>query len=165
MKKKIIIIGSILIVIVFIVILSIVLLNNKTEPPKENDEENYRLAIMVGDSMSPTLKNKQRLKVYDVGKIKRGDIVLIKYGKEKLIKRVVGLPHETIVYKDNTLYINDEQIKEEYLDSNSITYDFKETIDNCYYVLGDNRINSLDSRSFGCVTRENIIGLIKTPNK
>ncbi len=111
-----------------------------------------------GTSMYPTLDNGNFmiLKKYDKD-IDRFDIVVIKRGKERLIKRVIGLPKEDIEYKENELYINDEQMENEFGDG--YTNDF---VDYCakdeYFVLGDNREDSTDSRVFGCVKREDILG-------
>ncbi len=111
-----------------------------------------------GLSMYPTLDDGyfMILKKFDHS-IERGDIVVIKKGKEKLIKRVIGLPKEDVEYRDNELYINGEQIDHKYGDGQ--TYDFKDyCAENEYYVLGDNREDSTDSRRFGCVKKEDIIG-------
>jgi len=123
--------------------------------------------IVVGDSMNPTLKNKQLLLLnkldYKFNDIERYDIVVIKTPKEELIKRVIGLPGEHIEYKDNSLYINNKKTKSEY---NFKTDDFKlEDICDCtkipenkYLVLGDNRGNSLDSRLLGLIDEKDIKG-------
>ena len=112
-----------------------------------------------GTSMYPTLDNGyfMLLKKYDKNSIERFDIVVVKRGDSKLIKRVIGLPKEDIEYKDNELYINDEAVEDEY--GSGYTNDF---VDYCakdeYYVLGDNREDSTDSRIFGCVKKANILG-------
>lgn len=73
-----------------------------------------------------------------------------------LVKRVIGLPNETIEYKDNKLYVNGEYIKEDFL-SNAYTYDFKVTLgEDEYYCLGDNRENSNDSRHYGAFSKDEI---------
>lgn len=119
-----------------------------------------------GDSMYPTLRNKEILilKKYDKT-IDRFDIVVFKNGKDDLIKRVIGLPGETLKYRDNKLYINDKQIKDVLLLTK--TYDFSlsdldlEVIpDDYYFVLGDNRINSLDSRNIGLISIKDIKGTV-----
>lgn len=111
-----------------------------------------------GTSMYPTLDNGNFmiLKKYDK-EIERFDIVVVRRDEEKLIKRVIGLPKEDVEYRDNELYINDEKIEESYGDG-----DTKDFVDYCakdeYYVLGDNREDSTDSRVFGCVKKEDILG-------
>lgn len=112
-----------------------------------------------GKSMYPTLNDGyfMILKKYAKDDIDRFDIVVIKEGKEKLIKRVIGLPTENISIRDDHLFVEDEEIIDNYGSGH-----VKDFTDYCgkdeYYVLGDNREDSTDSRIFGCVKKENIIG-------
>lgn len=111
-----------------------------------------------GSSMSTTLENGNFmiLKKYDK-KIDRFDIVVIKRGKENLIKRVIGLPKEDIKYEENELFINDELVENDF--GTGYTNDFKDyCTEDEYFVLGDNREDSTDSRVFGCVKKEDISG-------
>lgn len=121
--------------------------------------------IVDGDSMYPNLVNNQvlLLKKYDKS-IKRFDVVVINYNKERLVKRVIGLPGETIEYKDSKLYVNGKMIEEDMIDVK--TADFRldyigyETIPEGYYfVVGDNRGNSKDSRIIGLVSKNDIVGV------
>lgn len=120
-----------------------------------------------GTSMDPTLENGDIMILnkigYHFGQIKRFDIVVIKYKDELLIKRVIGLPGEKIKYENNTLYVNDKKLDEEF--DKAYTYDFsiKEigstTVPaDSYFVLGDNREVSKDSRSIGFIDKEDIVG-------
>ena len=94
---------------------------------------------------------------YKTSNIKRFDIVVVDNGKDYLIKRVIGLPNEEIEYKDNKLYINGKLVKDKY--GNGNTKDFKVTVNNnSYYVLGDNREDSLDSRYYGSFNKKKILG-------
>lgn len=122
-----------------------------------------------GTSMDPTLKNGEIMILnkikYNKNDIKRFDIVVVKMDKELLIKRVIGLPNEEIKYVDNKLYINGEYIKEPFLNDDVYTTNFslddfklKKIPENCYFVMGDNREVSLDSRIFGCFTKDKILG-------
>ena len=114
-----------------------------------------------GVSMVPTLHDSDIMLLDEVSyrftDIKRFDIVVVKREGEYLIKRVIGLPGEEVEYRDNKLYINGKKIKEKY--TREETFDFTASVgDNQYYVLGDNRLNSTDSRIFGAVMRDEIVG-------
>lgn len=120
-----------------------------------------------GTSMNPTLENGDIMILnkigYHITKIKRFDIVVIKYKDELLIKRVIGLPGEKIKYENNTLYVNDKALDEEFDRTYTYNFSLKEigsiTVpDNSYFVLGDNREVSKDSRSIGFIDREDIVG-------
>lgn len=117
-----------------------------------------------GNSMLPNLKNneiaviKKTLNTY-----KRFDIVVIKIDGKTYVKRIVGLPAETIEYINNGLYINGEKITENF--DHSTTKDFTTFSDNTipknyYFVIGDNRSNSMDSRIFGLINIEDIVGRV-----
>lgn len=80
-----------------------------------------------------------------------------------LIKRVIGLPNDKIVIKDNRVYRNDSLLNEEYIKDGLTNGDLELIVpEDCYFVLGDNRLNSLDSRSplIGVVKKEDIIGRV-----
>jgi signal peptidase I len=121
-----------------------------------------------GRSMENTLYDKDIMILnilgYHTGGIKRFDIVVIKYGDEYLIKRVVGLPGEVVEYSDNKLYSNDKLVKDVI---KSGTSDFStESIveggvipENKYFVLGDNRGNSSDSRVIGFIDKKLMLRL------
>ena len=123
--------------------------------------------IVSGDSMVPTLKNKQLLLLnkinYRLNDIARFDIVVIKIDNKEIIKRVIGLPGENVVYKNNVLYIDGHEVENDY---NFDTEDFSlKTICNCeripedkYLVLGDNRSVSADSRIIGLIDKKDIAG-------
>ena len=116
-----------------------------------------------GDSMDPTLKDGDLMILnklsYKVGDIKRFDIVVIDNGNSNIIKRVIGLPGEVVKFEDNKLYINDSEIEESFLPEGKITNDFEYKVsDNCYFVMGDNRQISQDSRAFGCFDISKIMG-------
>ena len=122
--------------------------------------------VMVhGDSMYPTLKNKDIMILNKISmktsKIKRFDIVVIDAMDEKIIKRVIGLPGETVEYKDGKLYINDKVMKDEY--AKSTTNDFEKVTlgKDEYFVLGDNRTVSIDSRRLGPIPKSDILGKAK----
>lgn len=120
-----------------------------------------------GDSMKDTLHNNDILILNKLDKTyKRFDIVVVNYNNTKLVKRIIGMPGENISYKDNELYINDKKYEDI---ETSRTYDFSleelyaldRIPDNYYFVMGDNRGNSLDSRDYrvGLIKKEDIVGV------
>ena len=125
--------------------------------------------VMVsGSSMRPNLTDKEVLLERKIGynekSIKRFDIVVIKEGKEEIIKRIIGLPGEHVSYKNNKLYINDELVKENFKFYNTVDFNL-EQICSCskipegkYLVLGDNRPVSKDSRIIGLIDKNDILG-------
>ena len=121
---------------------------------------------VYGQSMEPNLHSNQRVVVekisYNFHEPRRGDIVVLKapkVGSGLLIKRVIGLPGEKIEIKGGKVYINERPLEEPYL-SNQTQRDMKPVVvpPNHVFVLGDNRNFSNDSRSFGPVPLENIVG-------
>lgn len=123
-------------------------------------------AIVDGDSMDTTLEDGQLViinkLVYRLNDIKRFDIVVVKNNEDhdKIIKRIIGLPNEKITYKENKLYINDEEVETDF--ECTYTDDFEMTTkDGEYLVLGDNRIVSKDSRMLGNFKKKDILGRVK----
>lgn len=135
--------------------------------------------VVDGESMMPTLQSGDRMVVnkvsYKVANIDHNDIIVFHSPEEKdYIKRVIGLPGDTIEYKNDVLYRNDKQIEEPYLakfkaelqDGGTLTEDFKlidytkkDIIPKGYvFVMGDNRRNSKDSRHIGLVPENKILG-------
>lgn len=123
-----------------------------------------------GESMYPTLKNKEIMLLnkinYRVNDIERFDIVVINTEDEKLIKRVIGLPGETLKYENGELYINGKKIEEKFLKEKTTDFNIedqglKKIPANQYFVMGDNRNNSKDSRIIGPVNKSQIAGRAK----
>lgn len=127
---------------------------------------------VVGNSMHSTLENGEVLILnkfkYRFMDIERGDIISLQYADTKyLIKRVIGLPGDSVSIRDNTLYINGELYVESYLDEGLVYDDFElsslgydKIPEDMYLVLGDNREDSLDSREIGLIRRDDIIGKV-----
>jgi signal peptidase I len=129
--------------------------------------------IVSGESMYPTFHNGDYLIVdelsYRFHEPRRGDVIVFRYPndpKRFFIKRVIGLPGETIVFKDRAVYLktadqpNETLLDEPYLKQITIPGENKEvTIEpEHYFVMGDNRGASSDSRSWGQLPKENITG-------
>ena len=119
--------------------------------------------IMVsGPSMNPTLEDSDVMILNKRASIDRFDIVVVDTGTESIIKRVIALPGEKIKCANNKVYVNYHLQEEDYsqgntcaTESSEFEYELK---DNEYFVMGDNRGNSADSRMIGPVTRDQIMG-------
>lgn len=152
-----------------------------------------------GHSMDPTLADGERLIVLDHTKINRFDIVVAKETEDgqtkEIVKRVIGMPGDTITYNDDTLYINGKEVDEKYLDEYKQAFDddqlqdiyaynslFQELAEKAdafttdsdgnteftvkvpkgeYYLMGDDRIVSKDSREVGTFPKSSIVGEAK----
>jgi len=122
-------------------------------------------------SMDPTLKVHDRVLVnklsYHLHSVHRGDIVVFKAPPEErtakikdLVKRVIGLPGDTLEARDGQVYVNDRLLKEPYLPNGTRTEELPRTVIPAghYFMMGDNRGASSDSRVFGPIKRSTIIG-------
>jgi len=125
-----------------------------------------------GASMEPNFYEREYLLVNKLNTIldqpKRGDVVVFKFPgelEEKYIKRIIGLPGETVEVKNEEVYINGKKLIEGYLPKDLATSQLsaqnKWTLQNGeFFVLGDNRLNSNDSRVWGSLPKEYLIGKI-----
>ncbi len=124
--------------------------------PSESMEE----TLLVDDRV---LVNKLSYRLHDIN---RGDVVVFRRPEagagefRDLIKRVIGLPGETIEARDNTIYINGQVLIEPYLTAGEVIADFDPVVipEGELFVMGDNRDNSGDSRVFGTIDTERVIG-------
>ena len=128
----------------------------------------YQPVKVEGGSMEPGLEDQERIFInklaYKLEDIQRGDIVVFRYPRDtrkSFIKRVIGLPGDRVRVFDGRVYLNgrltsEPYVPEEYLDSRS--YPEVKVPSDCYFVLGDHRSMSNDSRDFGPVQRSYIYG-------
>ncbi len=130
----------------------------------------FQTVHMVGPSMEPTLMNGDTLLLVKTGSVKRFDIVAIKKMDTDQyfeIKRVIGLPGETVRISNGSIYINGEKLETDlYNDrirSGGVAQSDLELGDNEYFVLGDNVNNSEDSRfgNIGNIGKSEIVGKVR----
>jgi len=103
---------------------------------------NFRVILITGNSMSPTLENgsfaivdKNLFKLFE---IKKNDILVFQKDKEEVVKKIVGFPNETITIENKEIKLNESQV----------------------FLLGENLSESIDSRSYGPLNSKSIIGKV-----
>jgi signal peptidase I len=132
----------------------------------------FQAFYIPSESMVPTLKVHDRVLVnklsYKLHPVHRGDIIVFKApphadpGIDDLVKRVIGLPGDSVSGRGGHVYINNKLLAENYLPAGTFTSDFEARVipKDSYWVMGDNRGNSKDSRSFGFITKKQIVGRV-----
>ena len=128
----------------------------------------FELVRLDGDSMLPTLTTDERLFVEKISKLSEdglniGDIIIVHYPGEEnksYVKRIVGLPGDKLKVENGKLWRNGVLIQENYTLDSRMNYDFEEYIvpEDSYFVMGDNRNDSMDSRVVGSISRSEIVG-------
>lgn len=130
-----------------------------------------------GNSMNNTLSQGDMVTMERITALNRFDIIVFQQPDGIFIKRIIGLPGESVSYQDDQLYINGQPMTEPFLSSNkkgdthAIPYTTSFTLEQLinaqvlgedeYFVLGDNRRVSKDSRSFGAVKEEDVMGKVR----
>lgn len=128
---------------------------------------------VTGDSMEPTLHDKEQILVEKMSmnfdELQRGDIIVFnspENPKILIVKRIIGVPGDRITIQNEAVYLNGQQLEESYI-GNGIKTEAKNALEDgvetsvpyqSYIVLGDNRTNSTDSRDFGPIKKEEIVG-------
>ena len=115
-----------------------------------------------GNSMRKTLEDGDILLLYKMAKFERNDIIVLdeKEDNEIIIKRIIALPGETIKIQNGKIYINDKEYNDEFAYGDTSDYEQVTLGEDEYFILGDNRLISKDSRYFGTITEDEIIGKI-----
>lgn len=133
----------------------------------------FYIAIIPSPSMSPTLKvGDMIVGIRECKNINRFDVIcfdgtnLIDYVKKgkyiNMTKRVIGIPGDIIKLQDGELYVNGEKVEEKYVTKRGDSYMTEIKVpENKFFVMGDNRCNSYDSRYFGFIEKERIEGIHK----
>jgi signal peptidase I len=136
--------------------------------------------IVEGESMMPTLEDGNKLVVnkigYQIGDLHRFDVIVFHANQEEdYVKRIIGLPGDEIEYRRDRLYVNGTKIEEPFLDiyrkeafGGRLTGDFtlievtgkKKVPEGKLFVLGDNRLGSWDSRHFGFISVDQVVGKV-----
>lgn len=124
--------------------------------------QNFRIE---GASMLPTLHEGQYLiinkLIYMLEEPERGDIVVLHYPNDRsrdFIKRIIGLPGDTVEIHDQQVFVNGERLDEPYISAPPSNNNTWEVPPDHFFVAGDNRPNSSDSRSWSYLPREDLIG-------
>ena len=130
----------------------------------------YQPVKVEGTSMMPTLTDKERIFInkftyrFGLGDIQRGDTVVFWYpldSSKSYIKRVIGLPGDRVRIDDGDVYVNSRKLMEDYVPAeyrDHVSREEETVPQGKYFVLGDHRGSSSDSRTWGYVPRENIYG-------
>jgi len=128
----------------------------------------FNLSVVRGSSMAPGIHDGDRILVgqwsYLLSDVARGDVVVMRYPVDPrldYIKRVIGLPGDEIRMSNGGVWVNGEQLEEPYVDEldDDVHY-FTKVRDEHFFVLGDNRPHSSDSREFGQVHRDLLKGRV-----
>jgi len=128
----------------------------------------FNLSVVRGSSMAPGIQDGDRILVepwsYLIGPIQRGDVVVLRYPLDPqidYIKRIIGLPGDHVTLARGEVWVNGAQLAEPYVQSVDASSTLSVVVEpGNYFVLGDNRPRSSDSREFGSVPEEYVRGRV-----
>ena len=126
----------------------------------------WKPVVVRQTSMYPTLHDRDYLFIVRTGDYTYGDIVVFnceELRQDNLVKRIVALPGDHVAIRSGSVYLNGEELQEDYLGPTVTTDDVMELTvsEGCVFLLGDNRSVSIDSRAFGEVPMDTILGEVK----
>jgi signal peptidase I len=131
----------------------------------------FQVARVEGHSMAPTLEDQDRLivnkLVYRIGDPRRSDIVMLYYPlnpEKSFVKRVIAEENDTVRIVDGRVYVNDVPVHDDYIPEDYRSHDDwgpQVIPEGYYFVMGDHRNNSSDSRHWGMVPKKYIIGKVQ----
>jgi len=128
----------------------------------------FNLSVVRGSSMTPGIQDGDRILVepwsYLLGPVQRGDVIVMRYPVDPdidYIKRVIGLPGDRVTLARGQVWVNGALLDEPYVESVDSSSTQSVTVEpGCYFVLGDNRPRSSDSREFGFVPEDYVRGRV-----
>lgn len=141
---------------------------------------NLRPTFCIGESMLPTFHDWQLLAITKIHnnpftsvELERGDVVIVRLKQpdklfpKHLIKRLIAMPGDTLEFRDNQVYVNGVALQEPYLKEPMVFMDAGPFVmaEDSYFVMGDNRNNSGDSRHYGSFTNADIVGRVDTEHQ
>ena len=118
---------------------------------------NFKIIRVNGQSMSPTLDNGQViLTSRHTDDLKRNSIVIVKYNDELIVKRIAALENDTVVMKDDAVFVNGVKLSNSSYEGEDMSITLKKGE---VFILGDNHKVSLDSRYFGKISTDMIVSV------
>ncbi|MSR60957.1 MAG: signal peptidase I [Planctomycetes bacterium] len=128
----------------------------------------FNLSVVRGSSMTPGIQDGDRILVepwsYLLGPVERGDVIVLRYPLDPeidYIKRVIGLPGDQVTLARGEVWVNGVRLDEPYIAAVDVTSTLSTVVEpRNYFVLGDNRPRSSDSREFGLVPEANVRGRV-----
>ncbi len=120
--------------------------------------------IVRGDSMQPNFQHNDYMIVdqlsYRFREPRRGEVIVFNLNNQRFVKRIIGLPGEEVKIENNQIFVSDKKLEEKYIPASydEISDKIVTLKENEYFVLGDNRPASYDSRRFGLIETRDIVG-------